>query len=173
MKTDPVNGNRTGTGWFLGGLLVVFVLGLLSALGCGNNEDGGGTVLGGGADGRTGTGPSGGNCPPTAFPAETVGCTMTARTPADCATITLPAEFAWGADACHTPYYLQIAGSPPSDWNYISLTINTDPINALAWAEMVYAEHLEGLTTDSGYYHWRVCNAYETGCSASRTFRLK
>lgn len=117
--------------------------------------------------------PTGPACPAVAYAAVTTGCTMTIRTPADCAVVSIGAEFAWEADACHTPYYLQIAGTPPSEYNFNDITVNTEPINALAWAEPLRAEYLAGLSTSDGWYHWRICNAYETGCSASRAFRLK
>jgi len=114
----------------------------------------------------------GGGCPAQAYPAETGGCRLTARTPADCATISLPAEFAWEGDACHTPYYLQIGGNPPEEWNYREFQISS-VVNASAWAEPVGSSYLEGLYTSDGWYHWRVCNAYETGCSGSRAFRVQ
>ena len=132
----------------------------------GSAEDGGSSSGGGGGGGGTGA------CPPTAVEALTEGCTMTLRSPADCVEVSFPAEFAWEADGCHTPYYLQIAGTPVAEGNYVSITARTEPANALAWAEPVQASALTGLQTSDGWYHWRVCNAYETGCSATRAFRV-
>lgn len=155
-------------------IVSVFLLVLsLAGLGCGGGDDEGPKPDGGTTptvDSNGGT--PGPTCPPVAFAAVLDGCTMTIRTPANCATVSIGAEFAWGADACHTPYYLQITGDPPSEYNYQDITVNTEPINALAWAEPLRAEYLTGLVTTTGWYHWRICNAYETGCSASRAFRL-
>ncbi|MFQ5463366.1 MAG: hypothetical protein ACE5E5_12170 [Phycisphaerae bacterium] len=111
-------------------------------------------------------------CPPQAFGPETEGCTMTQRTPADCATISYSEEFAWEADACHTPYYIQVTGNPPDENNYNEIYIDAY-INALSWAEPFSMEFIDGLYSADGWYHWRVCNAYISGCSATRAFRME
>jgi len=116
--------------------------------------------------------PSGKACPPQAFGPETEGCTMTQRTPADCATISYSEEFAWEADACHTPYYIQVTGNPPDENNYNEIYIDAY-INALSWAEPFSMEFIDGLYSADGWYHWRVCNAYISGCSATRAFRME
>lgn len=87
--------------------------------------------------------------------------------------ISLPAEFSWQGDACHTPYWIQIASDPVDDYNYNEYEIYTELANALVWAEPAYSSYLDGLTTSTGWYHWRVCNAYGTGCSETRAFRLQ
>ncbi len=124
------------------------------------------------AGGDPNTNPSEDACPPQAFGPEEEGCTMTLRTPANCAAIRLSEEFAWEADACHTPYYLQVTGNPPDENNYNEIYIDAY-INALAWAEPFSMEFVEGLRSTDGWYHWRICNAYLSGCSATRAFRME
>jgi len=110
-------------------------------------------------------------CPGTAYPADTTGCTLTAVSPGDCAVISLPYNFEGNADACATPYYIYIYGNPPSKQNSVWYQVTYTVINAPSWAFYMKAEYLTGSTTDNGWYHWRVGNAYESAYTASRAFK--
>ena len=112
-------------------------------------------------------------CPQTAIDQVNTGCNLNIDLPKDCATVSLNSEFSWIGDACHTPYYLQVTGSPPSEDVYNEIQVNTIPINANAWAEPFGLNFIDGLTTDNGWYHWRICNAYGNGCSKSQAFKYK
>ena len=149
--------------------LVVFSF-VQFTLSCGSGSSGGG---GGGENTGTRGETGAGNCPATAVQAETSGCTLNINQPGNCATVGQNSEFSWIGDACHTPYYVQITGSPPSEEVYNEIQVNTTPINANAWGEPFGAKFINGLSSDDGWYHWRVCNAYGTGCSKSQAFKVQ
>ncbi len=115
------------------------------------------------------------DCPPVSRPADFTGCRIWATGPPNCAVLTeSPTEFSWQGDACHTPYYVYISGEPMAQalisGNYTYITVNTTPINANVWAEPIYGNALDLVTSLDGWYHWMVCNAYDNGCSEARAF---
>jgi hypothetical protein len=134
--------------------------------------------------GGSGGSPPSGDCSVVALPAQVAGgCNITLVTPSVCEEIDLSGgrtyEFAWttGGTMCETPFFLVIAGNPPTEQNAFQWSLSDGANDGLIGKNTggvwnISAGDLAGLVSDNGLFHWVVAGYYGSHPN-SQTFRIR
>lgn len=101
----------------------------------------------------------------------TGGCNISLAQPAACQVVDLTGgktySFEWTTNTtmCETPFYLVIAGNPPSDANSLTWSLSDGSNDGLigkntggVWS--ISASSIAKLTSDNGIFHWGVSGYY-------------